>query len=293
MAQAVESTTGSSKVAGKQHERQTEQKKPEHLHLVDETNDPNIRVGTRLKNIRNEKDITVEAVAKHLKFRREYISAIEEMQVSLLPKGYVNPYIRDYARFLGQDPAKIVEEFNQQCGALSQGDCSAPKKVSVAKDNTHIFQAITALVVIGLMAVGIWSGYKMFTNTSAETQNGADAPVIVVTPQMNGARTPVMKTASPVLAATADNIKLSIRANQRAWIEIRGADGTLFIDRQFAAGETYDLRVGAGWTLTTQNAGAFEWVVDGETAARIGEANQALYTLAIDDVANGLSPKAG
>jgi hypothetical protein len=293
MAQAVESTKNSKKVADKQHELQSESKKPEHLHLVNETNDPNIRVGTRLKNIRNEKDITIDAVAKHLKFRREYIEAIEEMQVSLLPKGFVNPYIRDYARFLGQNPAKIVEEFNQQCGALSQGDCSEPKQVSVAKDNTQIFKAFGAVVVFALMAAGIWAGYQMFTNKSAETRSVAEAPVIAITPQMNGARTPVIETATPALSAATDSFKLSIRADQRAWIEIRGADGTLFIDRQFAKGETYDLRVGAGWTLTTQDAGAFEWMVDGETAARIGEPDQALYTLAIDDVASGLARKAG
>ena len=110
------------------------------------------------------------------------------------------------------------------------------------------------------------------------------APPIAMTPRLNAARTPVTDASSPVLASANHPMKLGVRANRRAWIEIRGADGTLFIDRQLAKNEVYDLRIGAGWTLTTQDAGAFEWVVDGETFSTLGEADEPLYTLGIDTI---------
>lgn len=288
MARAVESTNSSINSTDVKSEVQPEQKKPEHLHLVGETNDHGIRVGTRLRNARVERSLNIEDVAKTLKFRREYIEAIENMQVSLLPKGLVNPYIRDYARFLGLDAAKAVEDFNIQCGALSQAEELIPQTQTKSNDKTHLVKFGMAIAVVLLMAIGAWSAYNMFTKQIVAIETDS-APAIALTPGVNGARTPVMQTATPALSQLNDTIKLKVHARERAWIEIRGADGTLFIDRQFAAGETYDLRVGAGWTLTTQNAGAFEWIVNGETSGLVGEQDQPLYTLGVDEVAIALA----
>lgn len=290
MAQAVESTESTVESVANKAEPMSEAVKPSHLHLVDEKTDPNIRVGIRLRNARLGKGLTIEDVAKYLKFRREYLDAIENMQVGLLPKGFVNPYIRDYARHLGLEPAKCVEDFNLQCGALSQASEILPQKPKDPADRTRTFQFGVAIIIAGLMALGAYFAYSLFSkNANSDTQIGNASPVIAVTPNVNGARLPVTHIATPVVNPLTETLKLEVRARERAWIEVRGADGTLFIDRHFAAGETYDVRVGAGWTLTTQNAGAFEWVVEGEVVHPVGEPDQALYTLSIDEVALNLS----
>ena len=251
---------------------------------MDEKTDPNIRVGTRLRNARSAKNLSIEDVARQLKFRREYIEAIEAMQVTRLPRGFVNPYIRDYAKFLELDPARCVEDFNIQCGALSQAGNEAPEVRTRPASTVNWLKLIMISAIVLLTGAGIWLVASQLTGQSKTEQDVTATPTMAITPHVNGARKPVTDTVSPSLAGV---LKLSIRANERAWIEIRGADGTLFIDRQFARGESYDLRVGAGWTLTTQDAGAFEWLVDGRPANAVGEADQALYTLSIDDVAAG------
>ena len=288
MAQAVESKDSSGKVPDSSVDKKPAPQKSTHLHLVNEKTDPNIRVGERLRTARLEKNLGIEDIARQLKFRREYIEAIESMQTSRLPKGFVNPYIRDYARHLGLDPKSCVEDFNKQCGALSQADEIVPKATK-PENNGSGLKLMATLAATALIAAGAWFGYTMITDEEASQSAvaAATSPYIAATPQVNGAKTPVTLTATPDLAA--GKVNLEIRAVHRAWIEIRGADGTLFIDRQFSAGETYDLRVGAGWTLTTQNAGAFEWLVDGRAIAAVGETDQALYTLGIDGVAKALA----
>lgn len=293
MVQAVESTNSSVKATDKKSDTPSDQKRSDHLHLVNETNDPGVRVGARLKSARAEKNLTIEDVARHLKFRREYLEAIESMQVSLLPKGFVNPYIRDYARFLGLDPAKTVEDFNIQCGALSQAEEDILDTRTQSNDNTNIIKFIVGLVVVALMAAGAYAAYSMFTSSKTPDQVQTVSPV-APTPQISGASSPVMRTATPKLAQLSDTMELSVRARERAWIEIRGADGTVITDKHFPAGHTFhDLRIDAGWTLTTQNAGAFEWVVNGEPAGLLGEPDQRLYTLSIDEVAIAFGSEEG
>ncbi len=295
MVQAVESkvtATGASKQTS-ESPAAAEPVKPSHLHLVDETNDPNVRVGQRLKTARTEKGLSIDDVAKQIKFRKEYLDAIERMQVTQLPKGLVNPYVRDYARFLGLDTRQCVDDFNFQCGALSQASDLPAAAPEGPKDWTGPIKIGVTAVIAVLMGVGIWSGYQMFSQQSNSSPRLETSPSIVVTPDLNGAGNSVMKTAAPAVIVPADTVSLEVRAKERAWIEIRGADGTVFVDRRFSKGEVYDLRVGAGWTLTTPDAGAFEWIVNGETDKALGETDQAIYTMSVDEVAATYTHKDG
>lgn len=284
MARAIENNSSENEAKAAKAEKSG---KAPHLQLVDGPVDPDARIGDRMRATRLSRGLEIDDVARQLRLRREYITAIEAMQVNRLPKGFVNPYIRDYARALGMNQNECVELFNSQCGALAQ---AVPEQVVVRKDEgektANLMKA--GLAVLGLcVAAGLgFAGYKFIT-TPDETEMVAPAPTIAITsPYNDGSRLPV--TASPALSAAMNAFNLEIRADRRAWIEIRGADGTLFVDRQLSRGEVYDLRVGAGWTLTTQDAGAFSWLVDGEAVSPVGEADQPIYTLDIDNAANAL-----
>lgn len=253
-----------------------------HLHLVDGPVADNARIGDRLKAARLSKALELDDIARQLHLRREYITAIEAMQASQLPKGFVNPYIRSYAMAVGLDPEFCVTSFNQQCGALSQ---ASAEQIVVSKSNSHAAFFRISLAVIGLLIAGGlgYAGFQFATSKVDEPVVEA-SPAIPVTPSLDGANTPVTSSYETV-TDPARRFNLEIRAEHRAWIEIRGADGTLFVDRQLSKGEVYDLRVGAGWTLTTQDAGAFVWLADGHMVLPVGEADQPLYTLGIDAIA--------
>ena len=289
MARAVENNSSENEVkaADKAGKPASTSSKASHLQLVDGPIDPDARIGEQMRAARLSLGLEVDDVARQLRLRRDYITAIEAMQVNRLPKGFVNPYIRDYARAIKMNPNECVELFNTQCGALAQ---AVPEQVVVRKNDggSHINFLKLGAAALGLVvAAGLgFAGYKFITSP-AETDMVVQAPNIAITsPYNDGSRLPV--TASPALSAATNAFNLEIRADRRAWIEIRGADGTLFIDRQLSRGDDYPLRVGAGWTLTTQDAGAFTWLVDGAPIAQVGEEGHPLYTLDIDGAANEL-----
>ncbi|MEL6860971.1 MAG: hypothetical protein AAGL11_03970, partial [Pseudomonadota bacterium] len=43
-------------------------------------------------------------------------------------------------------------------------------------------------------------------------------------------------------------------------------------------------RLGAGWTITVRDAGAFEWRLGDDVVALVGDDEQALYSLSVDNV---------
>ena len=250
------------------------------LQLVDGPIAPDARIGDRLRATRLSKGLEIDEIARQLRLRRDYIEAMEMMQVARLPKGFVNPYIRDYARHLGMDPNATVNAFNEQCGALAQ---AMPEPVNMPKASSNNL----AVIKIGALIVGVaaalalgWFGFKYVSTPTSEPITDTSPAIAVDAGFEQGSRAPV--TADPAAQLGNGMINLDVVANRRAWINIRGADGTEFIDRQLAPGKVYDVRVGAGWTLSTQDAGAFSWAVDGVQIAPIGEDGQALYTVSID-----------
>mgnify|MGYP000144221309 CR=1 FL=1 len=89
-----------------------------------------------------------------------------------------------------------------------------------------------------------------------------------------------MAEGSDLAAETGE--EFGIVANKRAWIEVRGSDGTVFRNREMSPGEVYFPRTGAGWTITVRDGGAFEWQLGDLTAAAVGEPGQALYSISVD-----------
>ncbi|MAK63035.1 MAG: hypothetical protein CMK09_18860 [Ponticaulis sp.] len=282
MTRAVESQSKQSQKSVETDAPSQYEKSPR-LQLVDGPIAPDARIGDRMRAVRLSKGLEIDEVARYLRLRRDYIEAIESMQVARLPKGFVNPYIRDYARVLELDPNETVDAFNEQCGALAQ---AVPSKVTIPQGNGNgaaIFRVVA--VIIGLVIAGAigWFGYK-FVSTPDETPVATQTPgVAFESDYAMGARTPVV--ADPVLEAATRTMNFEIQANRRAWIDIRGADGTQMFERQMRPGEPYKLRVGAGWTVSTQDAGAFTWMINGEQVALLGEDNQALYTISVDNSA--------
>ena len=71
-------------------------------------------IGLKLKDKREENGLSIEEVAEDLKMRPSQISSIEEGKTEDFKDVlYLKYFIRDYAKYLGLDSERILDEFNE------------------------------------------------------------------------------------------------------------------------------------------------------------------------------------
>lgn len=71
-------------------------------------------IGQKLKDKREENGLSIEEVAEDLKMRPSQIMSIEDgKKEDFQDVFYLKYFIRDYAKYLGLDSEKILDEFNE------------------------------------------------------------------------------------------------------------------------------------------------------------------------------------
>jgi len=74
-------------------------------------------IGESLKRERNKQDLSLDDVAKSTKIAKIFLIALENDDISSLPKGiYARNFLRTYASFLGMDVDIVTAEYHDQFG---------------------------------------------------------------------------------------------------------------------------------------------------------------------------------
>jgi len=257
------------------------QRKPApHLRVVSDNSDddgthrtgPGLRAGAILRQSRENLGLTLEQVSKDTRITLSHLRAIEDMTPSLLgAKVYAEGHIRTYARHLKLNPDEILTQYRAECAILAD-----PVKTEIEPvgpvSKTNLAGPLIGVVVVAALGA---AGYYFVTQTNQPTSTGpretAAAPVASSEPA------PV-EAVGPSVAAPL----LRIVALRRARVEIRGADGTKFLARYFEPGEDYPPRVGAGWTVTTNDGGAFEWRLGDASLGLLAPEGGPVYAQSVD-----------
>ncbi len=134
-------------------------------------------IGLKLKNKREENGLSIEEVAEDLKMRPSQISSIEEGKTEDFKDiFYLKYFIRDYAKYLGLDSEKTLDEFNEYLFDITSkipidliNQAKKEKKVSneavspYTKENSKI--KIPKLIIgLAIILVIIIVGYFIVSN---------------------------------------------------------------------------------------------------------------------------------
>jgi len=247
--------------------------------------DPSLRGGEKLTRAREHLGLTLEHVADRLRVRRDYLVALETMNMKVLPgRAYGLAYLRSYAAHLGLDPAAIVAQFQNE-SALTREDVNPQLRNPESKPRRE--RPWLAAVVIALAAAG-FLGWRAYEDLSSDPRlirpHGAPALVAPQEEASEAPATPATANAEPA-APVAPRVVVELRALQTAWLEVRGPDGTIFFTREMKAGEGYRPDVGAGWTIHAKDGGAFELFVDGTTRGTLGDVGSPVLGRRVDAIA--------
>jgi len=129
-------------------------------------------VGSKLREARNRRKLTLADVEAATKIRVRYLEAIENEDWDQLPGDtYARAFIRTYGALLGLDGDRLAEEQRRRRGAARPGERlprvdPRPRRVMRRRKRRRasrlpsglIAVAVTALVVVALLIVGLSGG---------------------------------------------------------------------------------------------------------------------------------------
>lgn len=233
--------------------------------------DPAWRAGQKLTEARQQLGLSISEVAERIRVRREFLEALEEMNVKPLPgRAYALAFLRSYARALGLDEKAIVDQFQEEC-ALTREDAQKPLRNPKSRPHPERpWMAAAALVVLAAAFVG-WRALQHDEAASAPPATAVSAAPVLA-----------REIVSEPAAALSSRRVVEIRALQQAWLEARGPDGTVFLSQTLQPGDVYRPDASPGWTLHARDGGAFEIFVNGQSAGPLGVAGSPVLGRPID-----------
>ncbi|MFN7163934.1 MAG: RodZ domain-containing protein [Hyphomonas sp.] len=236
-----------------------------------------LRMGQVLRRVREALELNLGDIARTSLIRENFLMAIERMELQTIAKGYLVPYLIAYSKYLGLPEQDVVQRYTRECGAVDEVKTSAPvPKIGQIKKSGSRLPLV--LAGVGTLLVFVAGGI-----TAAVLMN--QGPEEIVSPTVvavSGARDSLFAETRSAAAVPAD-LPLEIAAVRQGWLEVRGADGTIFLSRTMAEGETYFPRLNAGWTVSARNGGAFEWRVGNLSVGPLGPEGAQVFSINVDD----------
>lgn len=228
-----------------------------------------MEIGKILKEAREAKGLTFEAVEEETKIRRRYIQALEQEQFKVLPGPiYAKAFLKNYAKFLGVNVEEIMEAYklHHTEKAISEETVTPPvEKVRVKTQGRprYWLYLVAAVIVIGLLASIVYGTKGMWLNPPAD--DGSDRlPAGEQTPPPAGEQPLPGEDGEDDEPAEIQGVKVVLNVkNSRSWIRVI-VDGTPAFQGELAAGESKEFEGQEKIAFTLGNAGAVEVIVNGE-----------------------------
>ena len=87
-----------------------------------------------LKKTRKEKTFTIDDVVDGIKINKIYVKSIENGDFNLLPKTYVRLFLKSYAKFIGIDQKKILEDYQNYISGTDTNLSKTPNFIKTKAD---------------------------------------------------------------------------------------------------------------------------------------------------------------
>lgn len=203
--------------------------------------------GSLLASARKQQNRTVEEIADELNLSVTQIKTIELDQSEGLPEPtYVRGYIRSYAKLLGLDPERVLENYLNPNWQKTSSLEDLPKGIGSAdqNDSDGFFTAsrVIALLVLIVSAGFLWySGILPDLFGSKRDANLSSAPIAAQTQELATTADIIANSAEP---SASDDVNsgtvahaLILNFAQTSWVDIRDGNDNRLAYKSYAAGE--------------------------------------------------------
>lgn len=121
-----------------------------------------MEIGARLKEAREEKNISLDSLQETTKIQKRYLVAIEEGNLQILPgKFYARAFIKEYANAVGLDPNELLEEYKEEVpktedeSEVHYSRMQRTRKES-SSEKSGAFLSLLPTIIVVLLVIGIF-----------------------------------------------------------------------------------------------------------------------------------------
>lgn len=229
---------------------------------------PQQRIGAIMRAARENLGYSIHQVNRETRVHLSHLRAIEDMTPNLLGAPvYAKGYIRTYARFLGMDEQTTLDRYMSECAILKD-----PEKQEIAPPASSKARRLpVAVPMLGIVTVALIAGGVLLLLSGGDRQSRAGEG------SASAASGAAVSPASPSLGQ-----RLRLVALRAGSVEVRSAKGDKYVHRDFVAGESYSVRVGAGWTVSVSDGSAFEWRLGDQSLGLLQSEGGQVYSQSVD-----------
>lgn len=258
-----------------------------------------LEFGRELVNARNYKGLTLEQISEITKIAARYLQAMEEGEWDLLPRPYMEAFLKSYAETVGMNVPKVIKKYREMVltELVALGEAEPTEQVdektsvqeapllykSIFNSKFKIYGLISGLVIVLLIVFIVKScgdGKEVgerenqadlesgATQTLAETVRDQEArlPEVQDTTQVNQER---REDTPPSPRRVTTEIDLQAKASARCWLKATIDQGQVR-DVLLVPGDTITLQAADEIHIVVGNAGGLELILGGESLGSLG-----------------------
>jgi len=244
-------------------------------------------IGTQLRNAREARGLTLDALSRSTRVQPRILSAIEQNDsMRLPPRPYGRGFVRAYASEVGLDPEGTVRDFFSQFALAGAAPAAAKHSImaparpaATARRWRFPLTAVLTYAVVGglVILVGRWA-------IQDRGEAGAVGTAGTVVPVSAPA---VERPAPPPPVPAAAPVSIGLEAQQAAWVTAT-VDGERAVYRILQPGERVRLDGAREVTIRVGDAGAVKWQVNGRAATPMGQPGEVRTARVTPENAGGM-----
>lgn len=216
--------------------------------------------GRKLAALRAERGMSLEEVARHVKFSPRQIEALEYDDYAALPGAtIVRGMVRSYAKLLGVDPEPLVAELRQRLSPADSPQAASNAAMSVPFPGNRRASHPYFWMIAGLVgAIALLIGAETLLGGRNATVN---PPAPVAAPEKaEPAAPPVVEAMAPTAAEAPTEPpkpaplppgvkRLVFKFEKPSWVEVRNATGQVLLSQLNQPGTEQTLEGPGPFTL--------------------------------------------
>jgi cytoskeleton protein RodZ len=262
--------------------------------------------GVRLKEVREQRGITLEEISSSTKIGTRMLVALEQDHFDQLPGGIFNKgFIRAYARYLGLDEEQTITDYLVASGSLPSEKDKDKKSDGAAepsfdlqgeaerRDSNLPWGTFAILLLLVALGFAIWGFYSREARRNTR-KPAPPAPASTTVPAASTAgnlvaTTPalaIMQTSPPPAAPKPLSLRITLHSD--SWLSVT-SDGHEVLQGSFTAPTEKTIHAASEIVVKAGNAGALAFEFNGKTLPPQGAEGE-VKTLTFD--ATGLRQSA-